>query len=123
MTNIKVEPPPESKTGPTEYQRKYQRKWIANRRRAWLAANGPCVKCGGTTKLQVDHIDPNKKDSHRIWSWSLPRREAELAKCQVLCAKCHDLKTRGVRQHGTQAMYRRLGCRCEKCRAWKRRTR
>jgi hypothetical protein len=40
-----------------------------------------------------DHVDPSKKTSHSIWSWSPERREAEIAKCQVLCRPCHQLKS------------------------------
>ena len=60
-------------------------------------ANGPCVKCGcwDLDQLEVDHIDPNTKVSHRVWSWSKERRENELAKCQVLCRACHLTKTCG----------------------------
>lgn len=43
--------------------------------------------------LEVDHIDPDQKISHKVWSWAKPRRDAELAKCQVLCNKCHKNKT------------------------------
>ena len=35
-------------------------------REAWIAANGPCARCGSQRDLQVDHIDPKKKISHRI---------------------------------------------------------
>ncbi len=103
--------------------RAYQRQWWRNRRLKWLAENGPCVKCGSSLNLEVDHIDPKTKVSHKVWSWSKPRREAELAKCQVLCRDCHRLKTYGPRRHGTQAMYRAEKCRCEECRAWKRASR
>ena len=76
-----------------ERQRKYMRDWIANRRRTWLAANGPCVDCGSWEELEVDHVDPATKSSHRIWSWSDERREAELEKCVVRCRHCHDIKS------------------------------
>lgn len=47
--------------------------------------------------LNVDHgknyrwiiLIRQSKVDHRIWSWSLERREIELLKCQVLCAACH----------------------------------
>ena len=74
-------------------QRAAQLAFWHRRRRAWLAANGPCATCGSTERLEVDHKDPAPKVSHRIWSWSEVRRAAELAKCQVLCRKCHEAKT------------------------------
>lgn len=66
---------------------------IAERRALWFLENGPCRLCGSWDNLQVDHIDPTWKVSHRIWSWRADRRSAELAKCQVLCVKCHKAKT------------------------------
>jgi hypothetical protein len=75
-------------------QSKYQADWVRRRREAWLAANGPCRRCGSSERLEVDHVDPTAKTSHRIWSWSAERREAELRKCQVLCRACHKEKTR-----------------------------
>lgn len=75
------------------YMRSYQLRWMNRRREAWLAENGPCVRCGSTNRLEVDHRDPTKKVTHLIWSFSKERLEAELAKCQVLCHDCHLRKT------------------------------
>lgn len=74
-------------------QREYQRKWMKKRREDWLTKNGPCIWCGVTKNLQIDHKDPSKKVSHNIWSWAEKRRKAELKKCQILCKSCHKLKT------------------------------
>ena len=105
--------------GTKEEQRKYQREWKAKRRQEWLDANGPCVQCGSSDSLEVDHITPSTKVSHNVWSWSEERRKEELAKCQVLCKKCHGIKTQkengGPSKHGTWRMYRRYKCRCDKC--------
>lgn len=102
-------------------QAEWMRKWIARRRRNWLS--GKCCKiCESTVRLEIDHIDPATKADHRIWSWSPARRDAELEKCQVLCKKCHQNKTRleGPRaRHGFSAMYGKYKCRCDVCRAWK----
>ena len=38
-----------------EYMRRYQREWMQRRRQAWLAENGPCVRCGSWDRLEVDH--------------------------------------------------------------------
>lgn len=94
----------------------YQRNWIADRRMAFFAGKS-CVKCGSTADLELDHVDPSLKVTHRIWSWSVARRNAELAKCQVLCSDCHLEKTVNESQTarcGDASMYRR-GCRCDKC--------
>ena len=75
-------------------QRTYQRRWYAARRAEWIASQGgACARCGRTVQLEVDHRDPARKVSHRVWSWSPDRRAAELADCQVLCRYCHDRKS------------------------------
>lgn len=43
--------------------------------------------------LQIDHVDPSEKVTHKVWSWSEPRREEELNKCVVRCKPCHIEKT------------------------------
>lgn len=86
-----------------EKQRRYQRTWMQRRRAAWLDANGPCVDCGSTEDLEVDHVDPTEKECHRVWSWSEERREEELSKCVVRCHECHKqrtwIQTRGEKNH------------------------
>lgn len=52
-----------------------------------------CVTCQGSDNLELDHIDPEHKISHRIWSWTKAKREAELAKCQPMCHTCHKKKS------------------------------
>lgn len=97
------------------WQTKFQRK----RRLKWLRNNGPCKSCGSWRELQVDHKDPRKKITHRVWSWSEKRRSKELRKCQALCKPCHKRKSdeamRRPAIHGSSSCYRR-GCRCELCR-------
>ncbi len=100
-------------------QREYQLEWIRQRRIDWLRDNGPCVLCGSTEDLEVDHLDPALKVDHKVWSWSAERRRVELAKCRVLCAECHKIKSNRELnrplQHGTASAYSR-GCRCTVCR-------
>lgn len=100
-----------------EKQIEYQRNWMRKRRAEWLAIHGPCVLCGSNERLEVDHIDRRSKVDHRVWSWSKKRREDELAKCQILCKKCHISKTIkdfGWHKCGTLSQYDR-GCRCRTC--------
>lgn len=102
-------------------RRAYQARWVASRRAAYFAGKR-CGKCGSVEELELDHVDPSQKISHKIWSWSATRRAAELAKCQVLCSTCHKAKTlrdSGHDGHGNQHMYRK-GCRCDVCKAWAR---
>ena len=70
-------------TNATSNMREYKRRWAAARRAEWMAGKS-CVQCGSTQSLEVDHIDPTLKVTHSVWSWSIPRRTVELAKCQVL---------------------------------------
>ncbi len=109
-----------------EQQRQYQREWMAKRRLDYFFDKA-CVRCGSGDNLQLDHVDPTLKISHKIWSWSAEKREAELAKCQVLCEHCHLDKTRGDEavfihlqgndECGTLAKYKGpFKCRCDLCR-------
>ena len=106
-----------------EKKKEYQRNRYKKIRQEWIKNNGPCKKCKSQHNLEVDHIDPSNKISHRIWSWSENRRNAELAKCQVLCKKCHANKSLtengGKSKHGT-ANARRNGCSCELCKKYHR---
>ena len=73
-------------------QRKFQREWLHTRRDGFFF-DKPCEKCGSTVCLELDHINPDEKKSHRIWSWSEERRNEELKKCQILCHWCHKEKS------------------------------
>ncbi len=75
-----------------EAQRKYQREWRMRRRNDFFQDKF-CLSCRSTNQLELDHVDPQKKITHAIWSWTQTKREAELAKCQVLCHECHVKKT------------------------------
>jgi hypothetical protein len=69
-------------------KRAYQRDWVAARRREWLTGKS-CAYCASTDDLHFHHFDPFDKVDHRVWSWSPAKRDAELAKCIVLCRGCH----------------------------------
>jgi hypothetical protein len=84
-----------------ERKRGYDRQWVAARRAAWFS-DKCCVRCNSVEKLRLDHVDAKTKvrsGDHAIWSWSFERREAELAKCQVLCEPCHIIKTAENKEH------------------------
>lgn len=70
-----------------DQQRRYQRRWM-RRRRAEYFDDKRCARCGGTAGLQLRYRDMASKVSHRLWSWSPERRDAELAKCDVICKRC-----------------------------------
>ena len=69
----------------------YARRWVSARRKAFFA-DKECQTCGSTDDLQIHHRDPATKESHCVWSWSAARREAELAKCDILCLGCHVIR-------------------------------
>lgn len=102
-------------------QNEYQRRWLLARRQAWIDEHGPCQHCGSEENLEIDHIDPATKEAHvgTLWSRRKEVRDAELAKCQVLCEPCHITKTNeqmyGLPEHGKNSTYMRHGCRCQPC--------
>lgn len=95
------------------------------RRRQWMIdlLGGKCVKCGSLENLETDHIDRSNK-SFDIASNFGRKKEVllqELAKCQLLCEKCHLDKTQNIDgfkvKHGSIGMYRTHKCRCDLCRS------
>ena len=88
-------------------KRLYQSERSRKLRQQWLDINGPCA-CGSNIDLQVDHVDPSSKVSHRIWSWSEERRKIELVKCQALCLKCHKKKSAAEAKKGEECPQTKL---------------
>lgn len=99
----------------------------SKRRNEWLSANGPCAKCGSELALEIDHIDPSQKTASPgdVWFWNKEKREAELAKCQVLCHSCHAKKTnisvvaaarkrKGIPQPRPTEVIQLVCCKCDR---------
>lgn len=86
----------------------------------WLHDNGPCQHCGSWVDLEMHHREPKDKISNSVWSWEEIRRNAELAKCEVLCKTCHRSVTTYQQWagHGHIGTYKN-GCRCLECRVVK----
>jgi len=100
---------------------------MRSRREAWINENGPCKKCGSSENLEVDHIKRELKTMHTasIWGRREEARKKELANCQVLCKSCHLEKTLSEMpraSHGSVTMYEDYRCRCDDCRAAKRKS-
>ena len=76
-------------------QLRYQRTWIQGRRKAVISLLGDeCQQCGSTQRLEVHHRVPDHKITHRFYSRSWPRIEAEIVKCDLLCVDCHAIPTK-----------------------------
>jgi formate-dependent nitrite reductase cytochrome c552 subunit len=61
----------------------------------------PCVDCGGRFEpyqMDFDHRDPSTKDFNvmtgRAMLMSTARLMAEVAKCDIVCANCHRVRTK-----------------------------
>ena len=90
----------------TRKRRKHNRALISR----WKLMKS-CKRCGYKEHphaLHLDHIDPSTK-AYRAknrgsrgdalqYNWSKSKIKQELAKCQVLCANCHAIKTHEERQ-------------------------
>ena len=71
-----------------EDKQEYQRNWLKDRKKDFFKGK-KCAKCGSTKKLELHHKDKHDKEDHKIWSWAPSRFKKEVAKCQILCRKCH----------------------------------
>ena len=96
-----------------------------NRDFAKSLLGGKCVICGELYNLEFDHIDPKSKTYtiSRLLSSARSILIKELQKCQLLCKRCHRLKSirdtgkiPASEQHGTLTSYTRGRCRCDECR-------
>ena len=63
-----------------------------------LKAGAPCAHCGGVFPavcMDHDHIDPNTKKLcvAQMMGYSWKMIKDEIAKCELLCANCHRIKT------------------------------
>jgi hypothetical protein len=71
------------------------------------AKNRPCADCGGrfpTYAMDFDHVRGHKafkvsEAVQRAYAMTLERVQAEIAKCDVVCANCHRLRTESCGMH------------------------
>lgn len=122
------------------YQAKYMKERYYKRRKEALKILGDkCSQCGSDQRLEIDHKIAKKKvfDGTRMTSVSRDKFLQELNNCQLLCRKCHTIKTVEIDlnrkmakgTHGTYSAHRY--CKCSLCkeafnvymRKWRQRTR
>ncbi len=63
----------------------------------------PCADCGLTyppAVMEFDHTGDNKaRNVMSMAGYTKERILAEIAKCEVVCGNCHNLRTHGRRYH------------------------
>jgi len=75
--------------------------------REWLNSlkNQPCKDCGRTfphVAMDFDHVQGEKVAGiAQMWSWGRERVVAEIAKCDLVCANCHRVRTYS-HEHGQE---------------------
>jgi len=105
-----------------------KRRYRKRRAQVILKLGGCCAVCGTIEELEIDHIDRATKTYNvaHIFSANEEKFWAEIAKCQLLCKKCHKEKTdrenialglKKDHEHGTINMYITDKCRCDLCKA------
>lgn len=92
----------------TDNQRIILRKYVRE-----LKLSSGCMDCGGMFDvpevLEFDHVGEDKDRAVAILvgrGISLARLQAEIAKCEIVCANCHRIRTvtrRGVEQSGSSS--------------------
>lgn len=76
--------------------------------KAWMAAlkRSPCMDCGNTflpAAMDFDHVRGEKvKEVGQMWSWIHEKVLAEIAKCDLVCACCHRIRTESRRTQENQ---------------------
>jgi len=95
------------------------RRRVYKQRREEFFADKCCVDCGSGIFLEIDHVDPKTKVTHRIWLQAKEKRERELQKCVVRCSSCHKnrhkkdggkwrKKKKKKKEQGSETGYKRL---------------
>lgn len=107
-------------TNSAAYVAAYRKRRYAERKVEIVALlGGACARCGGRDNLEIDHIDPKQKKFEvmaKCWCTSWDKLKVEIAKCQLLCERCHLEKTSVAKgTHGTLSAWRY--CKCDICRA------
>lgn len=109
---------PECKQAKSEETKRYKKKYSAavklriraNRELIVAAKTTPCADCGQTYPpyvMDLDHRDSGTKTAAvgTMVSYSPARLVEEIAKCDVVCANCHRVRTHATRQTDTHAFF------------------
>lgn len=77
-----------------------RRNYAKRKQRLRAAKQRPCMDCGVSYPpyvMDFDHRDPSQKieDASQMVNLSAERLEAEIAKCDLVCANCHRERTWG----------------------------
>ena len=81
------------------YRAANRRRYVEKRREIARLKSVPCTDCGGKFPyfvMDFDHRDGEEKlgnVSSMVVVWSWKRLLAEIAKCDVVCANCHRIRT------------------------------
>lgn len=84
--------------GDKEYYRNYRQKvrdWVTE-----YKEDRPCTDCGGFFKgcqMQFDHL--HSKKLNVSLAASVKQAQDEIAKCELVCANCHSLRTYNRNQY------------------------
>ena len=102
------------------YMREYQKAKYEKRRNGFIEElGGVCVQCNSVDELEFDHIDPETKSfnvAKKMANGAIAVLREEIAKCQLLCKKCHKKKSVAQEEvgHG-EGLTGKKNCRCELC--------
>ena len=84
---------------PDKYKARNKLKREKRREQILESLGGCCVKCGSTTSLEIDHINPGLKSGRQsILSYGMPRAMSEIDNLQLLCNTCHKVKSDAQRK-------------------------
>lgn len=65
----------------------------------------PCADCGTSFPavcMDFDHVRGKKLGNvGTMWSWDIEKLRAEIAKCEIVCACCHRLRTQARQKEST----------------------
>jgi hypothetical protein len=79
-----------------EFAAYMRHRYAENRSKAVILFGGKCVRCGSQEQLEFDHVNREEKTFNiaNLWRNSWSRIEIELRKCQLLCWRCHQEKSK-----------------------------